>query len=143
MTAVVSLSKCDILTPASLHREPDSKVFVAKSLLTSIVHRTASRIAIGPELCRDENFIRQSQEFFGSIFANAFLITYLPLGPFRRLLAWPISVFHRRKLRQTIGLILPIVKRRVKERASGVVAPERIDAIEWTLGLIGWAIHRR
>ncbi|KAL1852794.1 hypothetical protein Daus18300_012038 [Diaporthe australafricana] len=59
----------------------------ARNLFSAITHRTASRILIGKELCRQERFFRLSTSFIMSIFFTALVIVKLPLGPLRRWLA--------------------------------------------------------
>ncbi|KAL9123110.1 MAG: hypothetical protein Q9187_000339 [Circinaria calcarea] len=110
------------------------KEVTAMSFFGSVAHRTASRAVIGEELCRDERFIRLSMSFIQSIFLTALVIVNLPFGPLRGLLAWPLSLLHRWKLRRCTIILLPIVKRRIEDRAAADKdgAP-RFDAIEWTL----------
>ncbi|MCJ1380205.1 hypothetical protein MMC17_003308 [Xylographa soralifera] len=102
----------------------------------AVAHRTASRVLIGEELCRDERFTRLSISFIQSIFLTALIIVKLPLGPLRGLLAWPLSLLHKWKLRRCSAMLLPIVKRRMEDRAaSGEDGAPRLDAIEWTLAV--------
>jgi aspirochlorine biosynthesis cytochrome P450 monooxygenase len=100
----------------------------------SIAHRTATRIMIAEELCRNEAFIRRSRSFVESIFFTALLIVKLPLGVGRNLLAIPLSFIHKRKLQHCVDQVLPIIKKRIQERSekrNSIHAP--LDGIEWTL----------
>ena len=90
---------------------------------------------IGEELCRNEQFIESSIKFVESIFANALVIVKLPLGPLRSWLAWPLSFLHRHRLGQSLKILLPVVEKRISERAAGMNTSDRLDAIEWTLAL--------
>lgn len=110
------------------------------------MHRTTSRILIGPELCRSESFIRTSMTFANSIFVNGLLLSMLPLGPFRRVASQMLSVFHRRNLRKAMQIVLPLVEARFEEFQTRSVRPRRndwmhreghgcVDAIEWSLEL--------
>lgn len=108
----------------------------ARDFFTAIVHRAACRILVGEELCRDEDFIRESTAFVISIFITALIIVKLPLGPMRNWLAYPISIWHRRKLNRCTKMILPVLTDRIAEHSSqGGLQESRLDAIEWFLML--------
>ena len=74
-------------------------------------------------------------KFVESIFVNALVIAKLPLGPFRSWLAWPLSFLHRRRLEKSLKILLPVVEKRIAERAASMKTSDRLDAIEWTLAL--------
>lgn len=70
------------------------------------------------------------------IFVNALVIVKLPLGPFRAILAWPISLILRWQLLVCERLMSPILETRIEERndyndADGTT----LDAIESTFNL--------
>ncbi|KAK4206223.1 cytochrome P450 [Rhypophila decipiens] len=121
--------------------------FPAAQLLNNIVLRTTSRILIGPELCRDDNFLKSFQDFGISIFNNGLLCSILPplpgflRRPLRRLFT---PLFHKRSLDRAIQLVQPTVQARFdKDKFHPSTSPslssdpelELEDAIEWTLSL--------
>lgn len=99
-----------------------------------IAHRTATRVLVDEELCRNDIFIHQSMGFVKSIFVTALVIVKLPLGPFRGVLAWPLSSIHRWKLRRSMESLRPVVIKRIKEAREGSKTIH-LDAIQWTLDL--------
>lgn len=114
----------------------DGNIRNARSLFTAIIHRSASRIFIGEELCRNEKFVRISSDFVMSIFMTGLIIVRLPLGPFREWLAYPLAAWHRRKLAQSTNMLIPVLQKRIGERANHKRSQDRLDAIEWSLGLL-------
>ncbi|KAI3326352.1 cytochrome P450 [Xylariaceae sp. AK1471] len=121
---------------AELGDKPNGQKKVARDFFTAIVHRSASRILIGDELCRNEGFIRESTGFVMSIFITALAIVKLPFGPLRNWLAYPISRWHRRKLARCTNMLLPVLERRIEEHNSQDKPHEpKLDAIEWFLML--------
>lgn len=112
------------------------KEVVAFEFFGSIVHRSACRIIIGEELCRDENFLRKSTSFMQGIFINALVIVKIPLGLLRPSFAWLISPVHRWQLRSCENILLPVLRRRMEARSSGEnPTAVKLDVIEWTFGL--------
>lgn len=117
------------------------KQFSAATLFGDVMHRTTSRILIGPELCRDEIYLSSSKTLANSIFINGLIMTMLPLGPFRRVACYLLSVFHRMNLRRAMKAILPVVEQRFNEfqtRSQAWNEKDReaqLDAIEWSLEL--------
>ncbi|RYP43672.1 hypothetical protein DL768_009790 [Monosporascus sp. mg162] len=105
----------------------------AQSFLTAIVHRSATRILIGEELCRNEDFILISRDFVMSIFTTALIIVKLPLGPLREWFAYPLTTWHRRKLAQCTSMLLPVLQKRIEERGRHQGPQGSLDAIEWSL----------
>ncbi|KAH8161836.1 hypothetical protein CIB48_g6412 [Xylaria polymorpha] len=119
---------------AELGESPAGRIMGARDFFTAIVHRAACRILVGEELCRDEDFIRESTAFVISIFITALIIVKLPLGPMRNWLAYPISIWHRRKLNRCTKMILPVLTDRIAEHSSqGGLQESRLDAIELLL----------
>ncbi|CAJ2504444.1 Uu.00g118380.m01.CDS01 [Anthostomella pinea] len=107
----------------------------AQNFFTSIVHRSASRILIGEELCRNDKFIKTSIEFVMSIFYTALIIVKLPLGPLREWLAYLLAWWHRQKLKQCTRMLLPVIEARIDRHLDESNASEESDAIEWHLML--------
>ncbi|KAK5636070.1 hypothetical protein RRF57_011782 [Xylaria bambusicola] len=115
------------------------KPFVAADLCGKIMHRTTSRILIGPELCRSDPYLKASETFMNSIFIHGFLMSMLPLRDvLHNTYDLIFTRFHRRHLYKAMEIILPVVEARFGEfqaRASKNEAelPEYLDAIEWSL----------
>lgn len=109
--------------------------FKAVEVFSKIMHRVTSRVLIGEELCRNDDYIRSSMALSESIFINALTLSNVPLGPFRRVGSWAGSYSHRRKLERAVKLVLPVVERRRMERAKGPTTSRHSDAIEWTIEL--------
>jgi hypothetical protein len=105
-----------------------------------ITHRAATRVLICEDLCRDVKFIRQSMSFTMSIFVTALVIVNLPLGIFRSLLAWPISLVHRWHLHKCMKMLRPHV-----EKAIDMYKPDSkgLNAIHWTMGLFPESMDKR
>ncbi|KAK4209711.1 cytochrome P450 [Rhypophila decipiens] len=117
--------------------------FPAAQLLNNTVLRTTSRILIGPELCRDVNFLETFQQFGISIFNNGFLCSMLP--PLPNFIRRPLcrlftSLFHKKSLESAIEMVQPTVQARLDKlqpstSPSPSSDPELQDAIAWTLSL--------
>ncbi|MCJ1380212.1 hypothetical protein MMC17_003315 [Xylographa soralifera] len=113
-----------------MNTEPTS--FPAVTLFSNLTMRTVSRVIMGEELCRNKDFLKVSQAYFQGNFLTGVILLKLPLGVLRSVFAWPIAFVQRRKLRQLIGIISPVVKKRMQEQALSTRTP-RVDAIEWTI----------
>ncbi|KAI1422003.1 cytochrome P450 [Xylaria sp. FL1777] len=120
---------------AELGESPNGRSVTARDFFTAIVHRAASRILVGQELCRNEAFVQESTGFVISIFITALAIVKLPLGPLREWLAYPISIWHRKKLARCTRMLLPVLESRIAERNNEGPQESRLDAIEWFLML--------
>ncbi|KAM7191669.1 Cytochrome P450 [Rhypophila sp. PSN 637] len=117
--------------------------FPAAQLLNNIVLRTTSSILIGPELCRNDNFLEIFQQFGISIFNNGFLCSMLPplpgfiRRPLRQLFT---SLLHKKALNRAVKLVQPVVQARFdkfQSKANPSVSEEEIeqDALQLTLSL--------
>jgi len=117
------------------------KAFSAATLISKITHRATSRIIVGQELCRNDRYLAAAQNLLNFIFINGLVISMLPLGPLRRSLSYPLSVFHRVRLRQAMREILPTVQARCDEYRIQRQAKEdnqrsdKLDGIEWSIEL--------
>ncbi|KAJ4390992.1 hypothetical protein N0V93_004591 [Gnomoniopsis smithogilvyi] len=133
--------ECNFAFSQEIGDVPDWAPFRASATLSSIMHRTTSRVLAGSDLCRDERFLKTSQVFSESLFINGLLLTMLPLGPFRRTISRIFSVFHRRNLRKAVDVVLPVVQARLEyfqqiDRHSSLQQmDEPLDAIQWSLDL--------
>jgi hypothetical protein len=107
---------------------------------SGIMHRIATRVMIGPELCRDELFLQETTNLLESIFFTAIVIVTLPLGPLRPALAWLLTLPHKWKLEKCSRMLQPVVEARIQRRElpkSPTSDGHHIgDAIEWTLDLV-------
>ncbi|KAI0392801.1 cytochrome P450 [Xylariaceae sp. FL0594] len=124
-----------------------SRTKSARDFLTAVVHRSASRILVGEELCRDEAFIHESSGFVMSIFFTALIIIKLPLGPLREWLAYPLSAWHRRKLARCADMLMPVLEKRIAEwhnrdTNERPTPSSSLDSIEWFLMLSDEAVDK-
>ncbi|KAF2265001.1 cytochrome P450 [Lojkania enalia] len=112
----------------------------AMDFFSQIVHQLATRIIIGPELCRNESFLNSTTALLNSIFVTALITIKLPLGPFRGMLAYLTTLPHKWKLQKCAKMLRPIVAARIERREKmGEKKTEEFtsDSIEWTLDLRG------
>ena len=113
------------------------KQFTGMLSFPLISHRIGSRLMVGSELCRNDKFIKESAAYNQSMFLFGFTLLKLPLGPLRERPIKPISYFQRRRQARIIGMISPIVERRLAERSKGITPEQtRHDFIEWTLKIL-------
>lgn len=131
--------------------------FPAAQLFTKILHRITSRILMGPELSRDESFLRTSHALAdSSIFKNSLSCSIpfqLFFGRFDRPLRRFISrIFQQPPLQRAMDLVLPIIQARVdefktatsvsdnedsinEEKNRTARSDKNLDAIQWALSL--------
>ncbi len=116
----------------------ESREVNAMKFFSGIVHRSATRVMIGSELCRDEDFLKETTNLLDSIFFTATMIVNLPLGPFRPAFVWLLTLPHKWKLARCAKKLQPVLLERIKKRRSERVGQEQLvgDAIDWTLDLI-------
>jgi hypothetical protein len=100
------------------------------------MHRVTSRILMGPELCRNKDYIDLSLQFSESIFVNGLTLAMIPMGPFRKVGSWIGSWRHRRRLESVLKVVLPIVHQRLATRSQNPSSRPSLDAIEWTIDLL-------
>lgn len=111
----------------------------AMDFFGSIVHRSAARVMIGTELCRNETFLNETTGLFRSIFFTAIFAVNVPLGPFRNALAGLFTLPHKWKLARCSNALQPVVEARLKAReasTNGQTQESLGDAVEWTLDLV-------
>ncbi|KAF2179247.1 putative cytochrome P450 monooxygenase [Zopfia rhizophila CBS 207.26] len=126
--------ECDYAFRREIGGPKEWKAFTAAQLSQKIMHRVTSRILIGTELCRDENYLRSSTTLNNSVFINGLVMTMLPLGPLRRLGCHFFSFLHRRNIRNAMKDILPVVTKRFEEfQNQDKDSLEALDAIQWSL----------
>ncbi|KAM7213662.1 Cytochrome P450 [Rhypophila decipiens] len=129
-----------------LTRDGEWASFSTSGLLVNMMHRMASRVLIGPELCRDETCLTVTQALNNSIFINGLAISMVPPfpSPVRDLLKGMLSLLHRRVLSRAVNAIPPVVQKRFSEfqnpvaRKMHLAGPENrsmMQSIQWTLAL--------
>jgi len=112
---------------------------VAMSFFSNIIHRSATRVMIGTELCRNETFLSETTGLFQSIFFTALVVVNLPLGPFRNALLSVLTLPHKWRLEKCTKLLQPVVEARLSERDSDHGQKKNQtagDGIEWTMDLL-------
>ena len=114
----VSILMIDIAEPILMFL--DTLSLGTSALASSYVHRIMCRFLIDKDLSKDPDFLAKSSHFISSIFWNAYIIKSLPLGPFRDLLTWPLSYFHRRNLDAPLQLLEPAVRRRIANLQAAI-----------------------
>lgn len=97
------------------------------------MHRVTSRVLVGQELCRNEDYIRSSMAFTDSIFINGLVLSMVPFGCLRILGSNICSYFHRRKLEKALGPVIPVVQQRLL--ALETSPSQHLDALDWTIEL--------
>ncbi|KAI1176319.1 putative cytochrome P450 monooxygenase [Nemania sp. FL0916] len=112
----------------------DWKPFNASSLCATLLHRTTSRILVGPSLCRSEEYLSVSSHFSKSLFVFGTLWNFLPIGPLRKVFAYLTIRGHTRDLDHATRILLPVIQNRLIERADGVDISEKYtDMLQWIL----------
>ena len=118
----------------------DWQVFPATKTFAEITHRVAGRLFMGREICRNDEFVRVTMAFADSLFANALIITNLPLGPLRGPLGWLVSQYHRWVQYKAVTVLEPHVTARLRADAVGQDGGSKHhDAIEWTIDFLNAA----
>ncbi|KAL1604768.1 hypothetical protein SLS60_004308 [Paraconiothyrium brasiliense] len=115
------------------------KEVTAMDFFSGIMHRAATRVMIGTELCRDESFLKTTTSMLQSIFFTAIITVNLPLGPLRPYLVPLLTLPHKWKNEKCAKVLQPIVEKRIQRRQSkqnGHSDGDIGDAIEWTLDLV-------
>ncbi|KAI1296156.1 cytochrome P450 [Xylaria venustula] len=107
-----------------------------KNINLALVARLSSRIFLGEELCRNEEWLKITVNYTVDLMKAAEQLRQVP-GPFRRLVHWflPEAKGLRAEVKQAGDIIRPVLekRRREKERqkAQGKSPVEYYDAIEW------------
>ncbi|KAH6625922.1 ent-kaurene oxidase [Boeremia exigua] len=104
--------------------------------LLDLVARLSSRVFLGAELCRDENWLKITKEYTINSFQAAVKMTIVPY-PLRfiwRLFSKDCAVVAR-DFNKAVDIITPVIeqRRKLKEEArlKGEKVPSYNDAIEW------------
>ncbi|KAK2594258.1 hypothetical protein QQS21_008037 [Conoideocrella luteorostrata] len=102
-----------------------------RDMVLHLVARVSSRVFLGSELCRNEQWLRVTREYTVASFSSAEQMRLWP-APLRRI----ASYFHpgcrhaASLLKEARQCMEPVLERRKRERASGNYIPYN-DAIEW------------
>ncbi|KAH7010968.1 cytochrome protein [Macrophomina phaseolina] len=108
----------------------------AKDVNLDVVARLSSRIFLGEELCRNEDWLRITVSYAVDIMVAAERLRRVP-GPLRRYVHWfmPEAQKLRREVKQAANIIRPVLERRRAEKKAfqvqGKEAAAYNDAIEW------------
>ncbi|KAF2008612.1 ent-kaurene oxidase [Aaosphaeria arxii CBS 175.79] len=114
----------------------DWKEYKVYEEILDVVARISTRVFLGPELCRNEEWLRITKNYTVDSFIAAFVLRIFPRS-LRSLVHWflPQCRSIRQQLADARKLILPAVQARRKLRASvqaeGKVVPDFNDAIDW------------
>ncbi|KAK7718583.1 hypothetical protein SLS64_002540 [Diaporthe eres] len=115
---------------------PEWRQLPAKDAILDLVARLSSRVFLGDELCRNDDWLRITKEYTVMSFKAAITLKFVP-RPLRPLLHWfvPDCKLVRQYVAQASALISPVIeKRRAAARKAadeGAEMPEYNDAIEW------------
>ncbi|KAH8745355.1 cytochrome P450 monooxygenase-like protein [Diaporthe sp. PMI_573] len=115
---------------------PEWRQIPAKDAILDLVARLSSRVFLGDELCRNDDWLRITKDYTIISFKAAMKLQLVP-RPLRILLHWfvPECRLARQSLAESSALISPVVeKRRADKRKAadeGAKPPEYNDAIEW------------
>lgn len=115
---------------------PEWRQMPAKAPILDLVARLSSRVFLGDELCRNEDWLRVTKDYTVITFKAAIKIQLMP-RPLRALLHWfvPECRLARQYLAESSALIRPVVEKRRAEKKKAVDAgaqpPEYNDAIDW------------
>lgn len=109
------------------------KSFNASELCAKLVHRTTSRILVGLDLCRNDEYLDVSARFSRSLFIYGTLWNFVALGPLRRLFARLTIGGHTRDLKHATRMLLPVIQKRTIDRDNGIDTSENRDMLQWIL----------
>ncbi|KAF6825822.1 cytochrome p450 [Colletotrichum plurivorum] len=115
---------------------PEWREVYVKDAVLDVVARLSSRVFLGPELCRNEAWLRTSQDLTITAFGAAAKLNLVPVG-LRRLanIFDPSCRRTRELLAKSRAILLPVFEQRSRlsaaARAAGNKEPAFDDAIEW------------
>jgi hypothetical protein len=105
---------------------------VAPKVVNLLVHRITNRVLVGKELARDEDYLRKSLDFTGTLLPAAVWTNFISFGIFRKFAAKFTTFFHRWKLAATTKILLPIVQKRLQDLEKNL-SVDHDDSIQWTI----------
>ncbi|KAK5629879.1 hypothetical protein RRF57_005594 [Xylaria bambusicola] len=124
------------LTTSDIFKKSDWHIENLKNINLAFVARLSSRIFLGEELCRNEEWLKITVNYTVDIMRAAEQLRQVP-GPFRRMVHWflPEAKGLRAEVRQAGDIIRPVLEKRRREkerhRAQGKPPVDYYDAIEW------------
>jgi hypothetical protein len=107
-----------------------------KQCLLQLVARISSRVFLGREICRDENWLTITTQYSVDLFTAAKELGLWP-KPLRRIVHWflPSAQKLRNQIQRAHDIIIPLLHKRraIREAAiaSGQPEPRFNDAIDW------------
>ena len=87
---------------------------------------------VGSKLCRDDEFLKVSYKFTGTLLPSAVWTNFISFGPFRDLASKFTTFFHRWELEASIKLLEPEVISRLEQRQNGT-SETSSDAVDWMI----------
>jgi hypothetical protein len=106
----------------------------AATTCAKLLHRTTSRILVGLELCRNEEYLDVSSRFSQSLFIYGTLWNFVGLGPLRKFFAWLTIGRHVQDLHHATRMLLPVIHQRLSEQTDGIdVSAKYRDMLQWIL----------
>ncbi|KAH7118694.1 cytochrome P450 [Dactylonectria estremocensis] len=107
-----------------------------KAVVLDVVARLSTRVFLGEELCRNEDWLRATKEYTVNFFVAGTHLRMIP-RPLRPLLHWFVPKCRelRASFNESRRIIMPVIERRRAARAATLAAGEKVpefyDAIEW------------
>jgi aspirochlorine biosynthesis cytochrome P450 monooxygenase len=109
------------------------KTFNIAQLMANVVNILVSRMLVGQELGQDLSYIRQVQDYVTSFLANGFGWPIRPPWPIDKWVFWICAYPMRRKLRRSLGLLVPAFRERMSQLPSQDPNNKPLDMIQWLL----------
>ena len=126
--------EADYAVDKELGKLSDWKSFNGSEVCAKMLHRTTSRILVGLDLCRNDEYLDVSGRFSKSLFIFGTLWNVIATGPLRKLLARLTIFGHTRDLNHATKMLLPVIHQRLADRSNGVDISEKYkDMLQWIL----------
>lgn len=104
-------------------------------LCGQLLHRVTTRVLVGRELCRNEDYLNISMDFSNSLFICGTFFNFMATGPLRDLFAWLAITLggHKARLdRATRDFVVPSIEKRLRERSAGIdIAAKYRDCLQY------------
>ncbi|KAH8589065.1 cytochrome P450 monooxygenase-like protein [Bisporella sp. PMI_857] len=107
-----------------------------KGSILKLIARLSSRVFLGDEICRNEDWLEITKEYAVHSFIAAAKLNIVP-GPLKAIIHWfsPDCKLVRSELKQARKIIAPVIEKRralkAQARAEGKPVPAFNDAIDW------------
>ncbi len=114
----------------NLCRRPDWHAVHLREKILRLIARISSRVFLGEELCRNEEWLTVTREYTITAFAAAEELRLWP-APLRNFVHWllPSCRRSREQVKEARRLFKPVLEKRRRQKLGGSV--EFDDAIEW------------